>query len=97
MIGELYLFLATLPVWILAARSFGLYARDEERADHSTVDDVVGVLHLVTIGAWLLLAGRLAHGPGRSERSEADDLLGARDEHGDLGPGASRVPSAAGD
>jgi exopolysaccharide biosynthesis polyprenyl glycosylphosphotransferase len=56
-IGELYLFLGTLPVWILSARAFGLYDRDEERANHSTVDDVVGVLHLVTIGGWLLLAG----------------------------------------
>src|SRR5207245_2655034 len=29
---------------------------DEERTDHSTVDDVVGVFHLVTVGTWLFFA-----------------------------------------
>ncbi len=47
--------LALLPVWILMAKIYGLYDRDEEHADHSTVDDVVGVFHLVTVGVWLLL------------------------------------------
>src|SRR5205085_7250503 len=28
---------------------------DQEQADHSTTDDVVGVFHLVTIGVWVLL------------------------------------------
>ena len=37
------------------AKLHGLYRRDEERADHCTTDDIVGVFHLVTIGAWLLL------------------------------------------
>jgi exopolysaccharide biosynthesis polyprenyl glycosylphosphotransferase len=51
--------LALLPVWVLLAKLYGLYERDEERAAHSTVDDVVGVFHLVTVGAWaLLLLGR---------------------------------------
>jgi exopolysaccharide biosynthesis polyprenyl glycosylphosphotransferase len=49
--------LAALPVWILMAKLYGLYDRDEERADHSTVDDLVGVFHLVTVGAWLVLLG----------------------------------------
>ena len=55
--AELLLFFATLPVWIVVARLYGLYDRDEERANHSTVDEFMGVLHLVTIGAWLLVAG----------------------------------------
>ena len=51
----LSLFLLSLPCWVLGARLHGLYNRDEERADNSTADDVVGVFHLVTIGAWLLV------------------------------------------
>jgi exopolysaccharide biosynthesis polyprenyl glycosylphosphotransferase len=53
--GEFVLFFLTLPLWVLIAKLHGLYDRDEERADHSTVDDVVGVLHIVTIGVWLFL------------------------------------------
>jgi exopolysaccharide biosynthesis polyprenyl glycosylphosphotransferase len=60
--GELALFLVSLPVWILVAKLHGLYDRDEERADHSTVDDIVGVLHVVTIGAWFFLMASLATG-----------------------------------
>jgi exopolysaccharide biosynthesis polyprenyl glycosylphosphotransferase len=54
---ELYLFLATLPVWVFVANLYRLYDHDETRADHSTVDEIVGVFHLVTVGAWLLFAG----------------------------------------
>jgi len=53
---ELTFFLLTLPVWVVVAKLYGLYDRDEERADHSTADDVVGVLHLITVGTWLLFA-----------------------------------------
>ena len=45
--------LLTIPVWIVAAKLYGLYDRDEENVDHSTVDEVVGVFHLVTLGAWV--------------------------------------------
>jgi exopolysaccharide biosynthesis polyprenyl glycosylphosphotransferase len=31
----------------------GLYDRDEERPEHTTIDDLVGVFQLVTIGIWL--------------------------------------------
>ena len=62
---EVILFLATLPGWIVVAKLYGLYDQDEERADHTTVDELVGVLHLVTIGSWMFLAGawitRLVH------------------------------------
>ncbi len=53
---EALVFVSTLPLWILTAKLHGLYRHDEERADHSTVDDFVGVLHVVTIGAWLVFA-----------------------------------------
>ena len=45
--------LLALPLWVVAAKLYGLYDRDEERTDHSTTDEVVGVFHLVTVGAWL--------------------------------------------
>jgi exopolysaccharide biosynthesis polyprenyl glycosylphosphotransferase len=50
------IFAATLPVWILAAKLYGLYDRDEERAVHSTADEVVTVFHLITVGAWGFVA-----------------------------------------
>ena len=58
--GEVFLFLASLPAWLFVARLYGLYERDEEHADHSTVDELVGVFHMITVctaafgvGAWL--------------------------------------------
>jgi exopolysaccharide biosynthesis polyprenyl glycosylphosphotransferase len=57
MVMEFITFFATLPLWLVAAKLYGLYDRDESRANHSTTDDIVGVFHLVTIVAWLLLAG----------------------------------------
>jgi exopolysaccharide biosynthesis polyprenyl glycosylphosphotransferase len=54
---ELLLFLITIPAWVLIAKVYGLYERDEERTEHSTVDDFVGVFHLVTVGVWVLFAG----------------------------------------
>jgi exopolysaccharide biosynthesis polyprenyl glycosylphosphotransferase len=54
---EFVLFLATLPVWVVLSKLYGLYDRDEERTDHSTADDLVGVLHMVTLGAWVFFAG----------------------------------------
>ena len=62
---ELVLFCAGLPLWVILARLHGLYDRDEERTDHSSVDDFFGVLQVVTIGTWIFLVGthivQLAH------------------------------------
>jgi exopolysaccharide biosynthesis polyprenyl glycosylphosphotransferase len=49
---EVALFVASLPLWILTAHVLGLYGRDEERASHSTVDDLFGLLQLVSLGTW---------------------------------------------
>jgi exopolysaccharide biosynthesis polyprenyl glycosylphosphotransferase len=65
--AEIAAFLLTLPGWPLVAKLHGLYDRDEENLDYSTVDDVVGVFHLVTICCWLLFAGCLLIGVGRDE------------------------------
>ncbi len=65
--ADLGLFVLSLPCWFLVAKLHGLYHRDEERTDHCTTDDIVGVFHLVTIGVWLLLvASRLEGSRGPS-------------------------------
>jgi exopolysaccharide biosynthesis polyprenyl glycosylphosphotransferase len=48
-------FVATLPVWIVGAKLLSLYDRDEERTDHTTADDLSGIFHLVTAGAWVIV------------------------------------------
>ena len=53
---ETIAFLCTLPLWLLLARGYGLYGRDEARTDHSTVDDVIGIFNMVTVGAWSFFA-----------------------------------------
>jgi FlaA1/EpsC-like NDP-sugar epimerase len=62
---EFALFALSLPGWVVAAKLYGLYDRDEERTDHSTADDLVGVFHLITVCSWGLLAviyvTRVAH------------------------------------
>jgi exopolysaccharide biosynthesis polyprenyl glycosylphosphotransferase len=54
---EFFGFLATLPAWVVVAKLYGLYDQDEEHTNHSTADDVSGVFHVVTVGAWLFFAG----------------------------------------
>ena len=61
-LGDWTLLLVSLPLWVVGAKLYGLYDRDEERTDHSTVDDIVGVFHLVTVASWLVLAGDLLIG-----------------------------------
>jgi exopolysaccharide biosynthesis polyprenyl glycosylphosphotransferase len=53
---EVALFLVSLPFWVFLARVHSLYDRDEERSDHSTVDDIFGVFQAVTIGTWSFFA-----------------------------------------
>ena len=57
-VTELALFLVMLPVWILVASLYGLYDQTRLRPDHGTIDDVVGVFHMIGAGlALLLIAG----------------------------------------
>jgi exopolysaccharide biosynthesis polyprenyl glycosylphosphotransferase len=53
---ETFVFLATLPVWLVGAKLFGLYDHDQQRTDHTTSDEIVGVVNMVTLGTWLFLA-----------------------------------------
>jgi exopolysaccharide biosynthesis polyprenyl glycosylphosphotransferase len=58
---ELTVFAISLPCWVLLAALHGLYRRDAPRVDHTTIDEIAGILHVVAIGALLLLLGwRLA-------------------------------------
>jgi exopolysaccharide biosynthesis polyprenyl glycosylphosphotransferase len=50
------IFALALPVWTVAAKLYGLYDRDEERATHSTADEVMSVFHLTTVGVLLFYA-----------------------------------------
>ena len=54
---EILAFLATVPGWIVVAKLYGLYERDEERTDHSTADDFAGVFHMVTVCTWIFSVG----------------------------------------
>jgi exopolysaccharide biosynthesis polyprenyl glycosylphosphotransferase len=51
--AQFALFILALPIWVVAAKLQGLYDRDEERADYSTADDLLGVVHLLTFGVWI--------------------------------------------
>ena len=57
--AEFLVFMVTLPGWVVVAKLYGLYDRDEERTDHSTADDFAGVFHMVTVCTWLFTIGFL--------------------------------------
>jgi len=68
---EVLFFLLTLPVWLFGAKLYGLYGRDEERWDHSTLDEIMPILHLVTLGTWLSFGSVWLLGFGHPELSKA--------------------------
>jgi len=61
-LAEVLLFAVSLPVWVILLKLHGLYDRDDERTDHSTVDDVVGIFQAVTTGVWSIIVLGLATG-----------------------------------
>jgi exopolysaccharide biosynthesis polyprenyl glycosylphosphotransferase len=61
-LGEGVLAAASIPLWIVLMKLHGLYDRDGERADHSTVDEITKVFQVTTIGSWMLFV--LAHATG---------------------------------
>jgi exopolysaccharide biosynthesis polyprenyl glycosylphosphotransferase len=52
--AEIALFFLFVPLFVVGAKLFGLYDRDEERTNNSTADDVVRVFLLATAGIFLL-------------------------------------------
>jgi exopolysaccharide biosynthesis polyprenyl glycosylphosphotransferase len=55
-VTEFASFALSLPIWVVAAKLYGLYDKDEERTDHSTADDFSGLFHLITVCTFLLYA-----------------------------------------
>jgi exopolysaccharide biosynthesis polyprenyl glycosylphosphotransferase len=53
---EIVLFGATLPGWVVVARLYGLYSQDDRRTNHTTVDEVANIFHMVTVSTWLFFA-----------------------------------------
>jgi exopolysaccharide biosynthesis polyprenyl glycosylphosphotransferase len=45
---------ATLPIWVVLLKAYGLYDRDAKRVSHGTVDDIPWVFHAVVIGTLLM-------------------------------------------
>ncbi len=64
------IFVLMLPAWVLAAKLYGLYDRDEERATHSTADEVVSVFHLITVGTWGFFATSWLVGLGHPNQAK---------------------------
>ena len=54
--AEVVLFALTLPFWIVLGRVYNLYSSDEQRTDHTSVDEFFGVFNMLTVGAWLFFA-----------------------------------------
>jgi exopolysaccharide biosynthesis polyprenyl glycosylphosphotransferase len=52
--AQIGLGLATLPVWALIFKLYGLYDRDVKRISHTTVDDLPWIFHALLIGGLLL-------------------------------------------
>ena len=52
-VAEIAIFIGSLPGWIVVAKLYGLYDRDEERTHHSTTDELAAVLNMLTMCTWL--------------------------------------------
>ncbi len=59
-VAEAGLFVLTLPLWLVFGKSLDLYTRDDARADHSTADEAIGVISLVTVGTWFVFVSAWA-------------------------------------
>ncbi len=104
---EYLAFLLAIPGWLLLLRLEGLYDRDEERTDHSTVDDIVGVFRSVTDRRLDLRALRRRHRPRPAGPRPARSLLARRgrpdpdparrraDRSAAICPATSRTPSSS--
>jgi exopolysaccharide biosynthesis polyprenyl glycosylphosphotransferase len=60
--AETLVFVLMLPAWVLLAKLHGLYDSDDEHTDHTTADDLVGVVHVVTFGIWVFVFAGWATG-----------------------------------
>jgi exopolysaccharide biosynthesis polyprenyl glycosylphosphotransferase len=51
-LAESLIFVAALPLWVVAIKTYGLYDQDTKRTDHTTSDELSSVFHLVTVVVW---------------------------------------------
>jgi len=70
---EVVAFVVLIPLWVVGAKLFGLYGADEQRIDHSTVDEIAAVALLDTVASWTLVTA--AYLTGRLETLAGDVLL----------------------
>jgi exopolysaccharide biosynthesis polyprenyl glycosylphosphotransferase len=54
--GEFLWGIASLPLWIVVFKSYGLYDRDAKRISHGSIDDLPWIFHAMLLGTLLLLA-----------------------------------------
>ncbi len=47
--------IATIPAWIIALKSYGLYDRESDAIAHSTIDELAPLARVATVGGWLFL------------------------------------------
>jgi exopolysaccharide biosynthesis polyprenyl glycosylphosphotransferase len=50
----------SVPLWLVLFHLHGLYRDDEERADHSTADELFRVVQATTLATWVVLVAALA-------------------------------------
>ena len=60
-IAEAAALVISFPLWVVAAKLYGLYDHDEERVDYSTADELFAVFNLVTVCTWLVFAASRAN------------------------------------
>jgi exopolysaccharide biosynthesis polyprenyl glycosylphosphotransferase len=64
--GEWLLYgLATVPVWIVLFKLYGLYGRDARRLSHGTLDDLPSLFHALLLGCLLMWCYFAALAPAR--------------------------------
>jgi exopolysaccharide biosynthesis polyprenyl glycosylphosphotransferase len=54
--GEFAWGVASLPLWIVVFKAYGLYDRDTKRISHGTIEDLPWLFHAMVVGTLLLLA-----------------------------------------
>jgi exopolysaccharide biosynthesis polyprenyl glycosylphosphotransferase len=74
--AEYVLFFATLPAWVVVAKLYGLYDRDQRRNGYSTVDDIPSVFHMVTSGAWVFFFAAHLSGVAQPNLSKVGTFWG---------------------
>jgi len=52
---EIVVFVCAFPFWFASAVIVGLYDFEENRTGHTTVDELFGIVSVVTIGTWMVL------------------------------------------